>query len=941
MIYLWTYHRQQPQSINNAIHSISLDLPSPQSSWVKHHRSSLRNGLPHLRLLILHRNKLSDVPRGLWKLKSLQNLDLSFNGILQIGVSDFYNCLQMKNLYLRNNKIFKIHPEAFKDLKTLQVVDLSNNALTAVLPMVIIALKRPHLEADLAGNQWQCDDSMVVFQNLMSESWRGRWGVICNKSVGPEEAYWWAPRSRVPRETQLPHPDPSHTQSLPRSKAAGPGEGSRALFSAVGKKDHAGPDTAEPQGRPPRRARSAGDADASPQDLALAVCLAVFITFFVAFCLGALARPYVDRLWQQRCRRKRPGPDRAYSNEGFYDDIEVAGNTRHPRGDLHQACHGLTLRETHDPFPGPEASPQAAVVADRPPGLSRAQCSGDAGAGRRKGDALRAASLAPRAQPSADGSVLVSAKQGHIHRDVVLGEITYETEALGHSLGACSTGVPVIARRLGAGPGSTHTDSNELDPPPSRGMTAAPSKTRTHTKAQKTGENKEGGGTEQLPLEFSKDMQVGTSISLLKAQEQRLKGTHAEQDHSTSYSSATLSALGQMDRSLPVSPPGWGSDRHVTPADEEPAQKHAPPDTQYELDTNYDSDEGSLFTLSSVSTEGARNVTEEEADDEESCRSSEPPGDGNSVGREGNVMSFKSLEDITFQKTQGKCENQKDRFEKPLISAADSGLYESRQENASTTYECENQLARSLGSSPSRSEIPAPQLEAAGWHCSLRDLDFFKEDSAPQTAPCAAEVPSGPEKTACRGGHSDTWSHEPFLQGTDTDEKNNIPFRIPTGGNARPSQQGSEGGNMHSSPRDTDAHEGSGCPLEDPGSRDSTHPTQLLQLCSHEPALRCGGGGGECSEEGSKRQAPSLQELPNKTSSLRTQAPLGDGDWGRYSEENVLQLGKDDSNFLTQMQTQKNLMGVDGCLGDTGSLTQTRTFNLKPKGNTSNIFSTD
>lgn len=54
---------------NNAIHSISLDLPGPKCSWVKCHRSSLRGGLPHLKLLILQRNKLSDIPKGKYNLK--------------------------------------------------------------------------------------------------------------------------------------------------------------------------------------------------------------------------------------------------------------------------------------------------------------------------------------------------------------------------------------------------------------------------------------------------------------------------------------------------------------------------------------------------------------------------------------------------------------------------------------------------------------------------------------------------------------------------------------------------------------------------------------------------------------------------------------------------------------------------------------------------------
>lgn len=50
--------------------------------------------------------------------------------------------------------------------------------------MMLIALELPHLEADLADNQWQCDNSVTVFQNFISESWRKNWNVICNRSIG-------------------------------------------------------------------------------------------------------------------------------------------------------------------------------------------------------------------------------------------------------------------------------------------------------------------------------------------------------------------------------------------------------------------------------------------------------------------------------------------------------------------------------------------------------------------------------------------------------------------------------------------------------------------------------------------------------------------------------------------------------------------------------------
>lgn len=65
-----------------------------------------------------------------------------------------------------------------------QVVDLSSNVLTTILPMMVIALERPHLDVDLADNRWQCDYSVAAFQNVISESWRKTWNGICSKSVG-------------------------------------------------------------------------------------------------------------------------------------------------------------------------------------------------------------------------------------------------------------------------------------------------------------------------------------------------------------------------------------------------------------------------------------------------------------------------------------------------------------------------------------------------------------------------------------------------------------------------------------------------------------------------------------------------------------------------------------------------------------------------------------
>lgn len=604
--------------------------------------------------------------------------------------------------------------------------------------------------------------------------------------------------------------------------------------------------------------QAAGRTGAASQDLALAVCLAVFITFFVAFCLGALTRPYIDRLWQQRCRKKRPGSALGYSNQGFYDETEAAGDAQHPRVDLHQAHRGLSLCEPQGPFPGAQASPQATVMAGRSLGMSRKDpggwqsrgpCGGDTGAGRREDNVLprgRAAGSVIRGRPGADSEALASAGQDRVSRDGLRGEVDPEAEAQEDSLSEHSAG------RYRTGSGSIHKGSSALDPPLSREMRAALPQMQICAKAQRTGGHEDREGAEQAPWAFPKDMR-GRTPSLRDAQEQRRKGANAEEEHPTHHGSAKLGDLGHMGPSAKVFPPGRGRDLHVTPANEDPAQRHAPPDKQNELDANSDSDEGSLFTLSSVSSEGARNVSGEEADGEESSGTSEFPKDRGPEVQRNNVTSSDSLEDITFRKTRGKWENQEDSFEKSLISGSDSGLYKSHRESASKTHTCESPviLPGSLGDSAAPDTTPgmftnecvtAPQPEAAGWHCSLRDLEF----STVETPPGPAGVPWGPDKTTCGERDADICTYEPFTQGSDPNENNH------------PSQPDSEGGSTHSSPVDAGTPEGH-------DSRGARSPTQLLQFPGDEPALQGERGGGDYFEEGSKSQVPLLQVLPNKT----------------------------------------------------------------------------
>ncbi|XP_045671850.1 leucine-rich repeat-containing protein 66 isoform X2 [Ursus americanus] len=905
---------------NNSICSISLDLPSAKSSWGERRRSSLRRGLPFLKVLILQRNKLADIPKGLWKLKSLQSLDLSFNGIAQIGPSDLRNCLWLENLYLKSNRIFRIHPEAFKDLKKLQVVDLSSNVLTTILPMMVIALERPHLDVDLADNRWQCDYSVAAFQNVISESWRKTWNGICSKSVGDEEAYWWTLRSRISRETHLPRGPVKPVKSLPLGQAERPQAGRSEHPGTFQRKGPTGAHASKRLHRLPRWARSPRDVPAAgrntnvSQDLTLAVC----ITFLVAFCLGAFARPFLDRLWHQRCGRKRPSSDNAdnadnvYSNAGFSGDGEAAGNTQHLRTD----------------WPLQEPASRAAVILNGPLGEGRRepgsrQSGGPHGDSRGRGAGKdyvllsdSAARSTLRGQLNVDRNQQIPAGQDHIRRKDVLEEGNYATLAQEGSPSAHPAGAPVLAGRLQTVSGSIHNDPSELNAQLSGEMAASLSKMQMHTKAPGAGEN------ERLPSQFSKEMQAGTYLTLWDIQQHRLQGARAEDGLPACHGAVPLRDPGELSPAPQLFPPGGGRGPHCSPANAEPAQKPAPPAPRRTLDSSSESesDEGSLFTLSSVSSEDARNVTEEEAQGEDSHRASEPPGDEDEDSglRRDNVTSSEDPADSTpCQKILEKCENREDCLEKPLISGPDSGLWETLLEGGSTTDTAEGPLSSpgSLGSSSPASEaLPGAALcgcaaallsEAAEWQYSLRDLEFFNVDVAPPTPPRSADVPSDPEWSDCRERDSDIYKSEPCLQERNRAPKD-TPLKVTAGENLRPSQQNSEGGNMNSHPKDTDANEGSVRPPEDSDSREVRSQTRLLGSRSDEAALGCERGEGAYAGTSARSRPPIPQERPNETSSRGPQE-----DWGTCSGGNLLQSEEDDGNFYIQMQTHGRLLGAD------------------------------
>ncbi|XP_051026679.1 leucine-rich repeat-containing protein 66 [Acomys russatus] len=753
---------------NNAIHSLSLDLPLPLSS-----------GLPRLKVLLLQRNQLSGTPKGLWKLKSLQSLDLSFNGLVHIGLSDFHGCLQLESIYLKSNKICSIHPEAFNGLKKLQVVDLRSNALTTLEPIVTIALEFPHLELDLTENQWQCGESNASFQNVTSTSWREKWNAICNMSVGNEKPYLETPQIRISRDTHLPHTSLSELNSLTQSRAERPQERMDTHLAILGKEARVGfGDLKEIWPQPSVELRDSQDEhatdrkDDNPPDLALAICLSVFITFVVAFFLGAFARPYIDRLWQQRCLNKKPGLDNGYSNEGFYDDIEFAQRVQDQATDLHQTSHHPDLDESQNPSWLREPIPHGAVISERMLGSNKMdlssqqspmQCEDITGTRSSDGNVFpngHAAHTVLHGLQDMDTDKLNSTVQDHCgvleesHYEMVAQEYD-EAHHLDKVMDGSSTAYPP-----GTLPSPINNEWDELDGSRSRDIAVSFCKSPAHTNTQGTRENREMGCPESLgamgsQVESSEERRVSSSIRELVVRQASFREANAENRLSDVYSDELYHDPRGVD--LPSLMPRWGSGPHATPTTEESVQRDAPVDPYYDLETNYesDSDEGSLFTLSSEGSDDSRGLTEEQASVESGGASQTLPSRNLGENKD-NETSAESVEGITSERTLEKRET---HLGNPLASSPDSCLYEAHLERDFNATDPENisTWPQVPGHKISHHEIQGtfggdigPQCEAVDWHCSLRDLEFPSVDSSPSPPHCD-DNPSDPEEQAPMG----------------------------------------------------------------------------------------------------------------------------------------------------------------------------------------------
>lgn len=484
------------------------------------------------------------------------------------------------------------------------------------------------------------------------------------------------PQIRISRETHLPATS-SDTKSLVQSKAEKPQERVDVHFSTLEQAAQVGyDDLKEIQPQPPTGLRDSRDdndvtdrKDDDSPNLVLAICLSVCITFVVAFCLGAFMRPEIDRLCLKCCQNKKSGSGDAYSNEGFYDEVEISLPEQHQGTEPCQASHQLKLYESENPS-------WAIVMPERVPGSSRmdlshqpnpVQLEDNIGARSRDGNVLP---CALHGLPNPGTHELISAAQDHYE------ELHYDTVDQESSLYEGVTDRSSISSSLEVIPGSTDGDWDELCLSQSRDVVAPISKILAPTNTRGSGESKERGCPESLgamdsPMESSEGRQASNFVRGMATWEPSFQKADAEERVSNVYDEVLHHNPRDVDP--PSLVPRWASDPHATPAPEEPEPGDAPFDSPYDLVANYDSDsdEGSLFTLSSEDSENPRSLSEGQAS-VENVGASQPLPSRNLGNYQDDVTSAESDGDISPQRILEMYEIQDALFGNLFISAPDS-----------------------------------------------------------------------------------------------------------------------------------------------------------------------------------------------------------------------------------------------------------------------------
>ncbi|XP_044537669.1 leucine-rich repeat-containing protein 66-like [Gracilinanus agilis] len=675
-----------------------------------------------------------------------------------------------------------------------QIVNLSINALTTILPMMFIALTLPHLDADLSNNQWQCDCNMSVFQNFISESWRKRWNTICNESIGENETYWWTPYKRISENTQIPHISLNQMKKLVISKAEKPLEGLYVCFSTSGRKKHIMYEISVKQEHSPRWVRRAREILASTreattsQDLTLAVCLSVIITFCCAFGLGAFSRPYMDRLWQQRCQTKSSVSENAYSNEGFYDDVGIMGNPK-PLSEIQHQDSSSMYEDT-------EAPDLYASVTDD--GKPRASIRGkDCGQSRGRATPEDWERNENRLPNHRDARSIDSEDMNVIYDDVITikRELVYGNDILrelarGDSFYEDPRRTSSVDKILQKDPGSFQSHSSELDRSLSRERIFPLPQVPTHPKAQNFEETGEIDGAAHMPSEvigaqkgFPKETQLNSSWHPLTSQQQRHSRSSSGPQYRMNDENRTI--LSDNPRDFYLSSPfsSWENDSDVDHSSHDPTpifssdhQKQEPNSESINDDDvvthdSFDSDEeGSLFTLSSSGSEDDWNSIQEQPHDERDHGATCPSIEQDCVNKDSSdrmdyTQSENPGDDASIQKTVDKGENEKKEHSENIISRLNINLSETDlptyQISSNSKTRTQESPPNSAASSPVSVEIPGMFIydhvltlspEPSEWHHSWgkQEQVSTRSSSPQQTSFMCPEDPLDSESNAAQ-----------------------------------------------------------------------------------------------------------------------------------------------------------------------------------------------
>ncbi|ROL50987.1 Leucine-rich repeat-containing protein 66 [Anabarilius grahami] len=352
---------------SNALESLSMILKKDQSGTrtLSSGEQECTSWASDLQLLSAERNHLKHLPKGLGCMKSLQILQLSYNQISKIGLTDLDNCSYLKELHLQHNSITSIHPHAFIDLKQLQVLDLSFNLLVTIPVPAYQSLRNLNALVDVSFNRWKCDCNLQTLRRWISfdtEMGDASWQVVCaspphhagkdllhlkdseltcptheystsghyhnmivyegmkisipcsNDSKDIMQVHWWTPQGQVTNnqpEFLIKDITKQHA-GLYVCISGVRGEHISVFDLRVYKKGSGS--------RPRREAAIILDEQESfnlprndpvvrqgtrtQSEFVLAVCLSVIITFILAFILGVVLRPLLDKLWR-RIRSKR------------------------------------------------------------------------------------------------------------------------------------------------------------------------------------------------------------------------------------------------------------------------------------------------------------------------------------------------------------------------------------------------------------------------------------------------------------------------------------------------------------------------------------------------------------------------------------------------------------------------------------------------------------